>query len=93
GRIPNGPEIAVKRLSQNWGQGELEFKNEVMSVGKLQQLTRESGQGRLHIFEYVPNTSLDNFIFGKIYTVLYDPMKREHKNQETRYMIIWGIVR
>ncbi|KAK6932401.1 Gnk2-homologous domain [Dillenia turbinata] len=92
GRIPNGPEIAVKRLSQNSGQGELEFKNEVMLVAKLQHrnLVRLlgfclKGQERLLIYEYVPNTSLDNFIF--------DPMKREYLNWEMRYKIIGGIAR
>ncbi|KAK6932398.1 Gnk2-homologous domain [Dillenia turbinata] len=92
GRIPNGPEIAVKRLSQNSGQGEIEFKNEVMLVAKLQHrnLVRLlgfslKGQERLLIYEYVPNTSLDNFIF--------DPMKQEYLNWETRYKIIVGIAR
>ncbi|KAK6932399.1 Serine-threonine/tyrosine-protein kinase, catalytic domain [Dillenia turbinata] len=92
GRIPNGPEIAVKRLSQKSGLGEIEFKNEVMLVAKLQHrnLVRLlgfslKGQERLLIYEYVPNTSLDNFIF--------DPMKQEYLNWETRYKIIVGIAR
>ncbi|KAK6932395.1 Protein kinase domain [Dillenia turbinata] len=92
GRIPHGPGIAVKRLSQNSGQGELEFKNEVMLLAKLQHrnLVRLlgfclKGQERLLIYEYVPNTSLDNFIF--------DPMKREYLNWEMRYKIIGGIAR
>ncbi|KAK6917380.1 Gnk2-homologous domain [Dillenia turbinata] len=92
GRIPNGPEIAVKRLSQNSGQGELEFKNEVMLVAKLQHrnLVRLlgfclKGQERLLIYEYVPNKSLDYFIF--------DPAKRESLNWESRYKIIVGIAR
>ncbi|KAJ6893273.1 receptor-like protein kinase [Populus alba x Populus x berolinensis] len=92
GALPSGQEIAVKRLSKDSGQGDLEFKNEVLLVARLQHrnLVRLLGfclQGieRLLIYEFLPNASLDHFIF--------DPNKRVHLNWEKRYKIIGGIAR
>lgn len=72
GKLPDGKEIAVKRLSKTSTQGEEEFKNELTLTGKLQHVNVVTVLGfcnereeKMLIYEYMPNKSLDFYIYGQ----------------------------
>ncbi|CAI0406954.1 unnamed protein product [Linum tenue] len=95
GKLPNGQEVAVKRLTKNSSQGLEQLKNEVLLIAKLQHRNLvklhgcciEDGEQML-VYEYLPYNSLDSLLF-----VVVDDSQRLFLDWRKRFNIIIGIAR
>uniref|UniRef100_A0A0A9DAY6 Protein kinase domain-containing protein n=1 Tax=Arundo donax TaxID=35708 RepID=A0A0A9DAY6_ARUDO len=92
GVLPEGQEIAVKRLCQSSSQGIGELKSELVLVAKLhhKNLVRLIGvclqeHEKILVYEYMPNKSLD--------TILFDSERNNELDWGKRFKIINGIAR
>ncbi|BAT96363.1 LEAF RUST 10 DISEASE-RESISTANCE LOCUS RECEPTOR-LIKE PROTEIN KINASE-like 2.1 [Vigna angularis] len=95
GRLQNGSLVAVKVLSKSKGDGE-EFINEVASISMTSHVNIVSllgfcleGSKRFLIYEYMPNGSLEKFIYEE-----KDPLRfKLTMNCTTMYNIAIGVAR
>ncbi|CAL5405746.1 unnamed protein product [Camellia sinensis] len=108
GVLEDGQEIAIKTFSKNSKQGVDESKNEVIYIARLQHRNLVKllgycfrGEEKMLIFEYMPNKSLDLFIFDQTRRLLLDRPKRLniingiargllYLHQDSKLRIIYG---
>ncbi|XP_004308240.1 PREDICTED: G-type lectin S-receptor-like serine/threonine-protein kinase B120 isoform X2 [Fragaria vesca subsp. vesca] len=83
GKLVTGQEVAVKRLSKNSNQGELEFMNELRLVNELQHRNIVKmlgccihGDEKVIIYEYMEHESLNYHLYGSSGDLLLDWNKR-----------------
>lgn len=92
GKLNDGRDIAVKRLSHTSNQGKKEFMNEAKLLARVQHRNVVNllgycahGSEKLLVYEYVPHESLDKLLFKS--------NKREKLDWKRRYDIICGVAR
>ncbi|KAJ0545297.1 putative protein kinase RLK-Pelle-DLSV family [Helianthus annuus] len=89
GKLQDGREIAVKKLSETSKQGKREFTNEAKLLACIQHRNVVSLLGycafpeKLLVYEYVVNESLDKLLFKSA--------KRDVLDWKRRYSIIVGV--
>ncbi|KEH19371.1 putative protein kinase RLK-Pelle-DLSV family [Medicago truncatula] len=90
GILATGQEVAIKRLSKTSGQGIMEFKNELVLICELQHINLVQLLGcciheeeRILIYKYMPNKSLDFYLF--------DCTKKKLLDWKKRFNVIEGI--
>ncbi|KAI7746120.1 hypothetical protein M8C21_022933 [Ambrosia artemisiifolia] len=89
--IDDGNVVAVKRLHVGYARAKSEFENEVMLISNVQHrnLVRQlgwciEGSELLLVLEYIPQGSVDNFLWGE---------KKGTLNWQKRFDIIFGVAR
>ncbi|KAK7407664.1 hypothetical protein VNO78_09662 [Psophocarpus tetragonolobus] len=92
GKLNDGREIAVKKLSHRSNQGKTQFINEAKLLSRVQHRNVVTlfgycthGSEKLLVYEYVPRESLDKLLFKS--------QKKEQLDWTRRFDIISGVAR
>ncbi|KAE8710291.1 Cysteine-rich receptor-like protein kinase 10 [Hibiscus syriacus] len=92
GKLNDGREIAVKKLSHSSNQGKREFENEARLLARVQHRNVVNllgycvhGQEKLLVYEFVTNESLDKLLFKS--------NRKSELDWKRRYEIISGVAR
>uniref|UniRef100_A0A2P2K922 Receptor-like serine/threonine-protein kinase n=1 Tax=Rhizophora mucronata TaxID=61149 RepID=A0A2P2K922_RHIMU len=91
GSLPDSSVIAVKKL-ESISQGEKQFRTEVSTIGTIQHVNLvrlrgfcSEGTRKLLVYDYMPNSSLDSYLFHENVSKVLD--------WRTRYNIALGTAR
>ncbi|KAE9603094.1 putative non-specific protein-tyrosine kinase RLK-Pelle-DLSV family [Lupinus albus] len=92
GKLNDGREIAVKKLSHTSNQGKKEFKNEAKLLARVQHRNVVNLLGycvhcteNILVYEYVPHESLDKLLFKS--------ERKEELDWKRRFGIITGVAK
>ncbi|KAK7260583.1 hypothetical protein RIF29_26751 [Crotalaria pallida] len=92
GKLNDGREIAVKKLSQTSNQGKKEFMNEAKLLARVQHRNVVNllgycvhGTEKILVYEYVPHESLDKLLFKS--------QGRDQLDWKRRFRIITGVAK
>ncbi|MBA0607425.1 hypothetical protein Godav_019729 [Gossypium davidsonii] len=92
GKLDDGREVAVKKLSHSSRQGKKEFENEARLLARVQHRNVVNllgycvhGAEKLLVYEYVTNESLDKLLFKS--------NRKTELDWKRRYEIISGVAR
>ena len=76
GKLRSGPDVAIKMLGQSNNNGQ-DFISEVGTIGRIHHVNVvrlvgycAEGKKRAVVYEFIPNGSLDKYIFAKEVSVL-----------------------
>ncbi|PIN20583.1 Serine/threonine protein kinase [Handroanthus impetiginosus] len=103
GELQNRLQIAVKRLSKGSKQGIEELKNELALTARLQHFNLVKVLGictereeQMLIYEYMPNGSLDKYLFDPVKSLCLDWQKRvqiiDGITQGLLYLQVYSVV-
>ncbi|OVA01692.1 Protein kinase domain [Macleaya cordata] len=104
GKLEDGREIAVKKLSRSSRQGKKEFMNEANLLARVQHRNIVSllgycahGAEKLLVYEYLPHESLDKLLFMYRMRTVYSSDRHSNRREELdwkkRFDVIAGVAK
>jgi len=98
GKLNDGREIAVKKLSQSSNQGKKEFMNEAKLLARVQHRNVVNlvgycvhGNEKLLVYEYVAHESLDKFLFSECFFNAHSLLHHSSNHHFLIFLVVYVI--